>query len=81
MQDHTDKPSTRVLTPSKLGALREVACDNNIKARVWYLFTLNGLKGLSVDVPSQHFKSHVICIPKIFVPSVVDKPALKFIKH
>ncbi len=27
-EDHADKPSTHVLTPPKLGALREVARDN-----------------------------------------------------
>ena len=27
-EDHTDKPSTHVLTPPKLGAFREVARDN-----------------------------------------------------
>ena len=27
---HVHKPSTHVLTPPKLGALREVACDNMI---------------------------------------------------
>ena len=27
-EDNADEPSTHVLTPPKLGALREVACDN-----------------------------------------------------
>ena len=31
---HAHKPSTHVLTPSKLGSLREVACDNILNAEV-----------------------------------------------
>ncbi len=29
-KDHTSKPSTNVLMPPKLGALREVACGNTM---------------------------------------------------
>ena len=32
-EDHTGKPSTHVLTPPKIGALREVARDNILELK------------------------------------------------
>ncbi len=39
-EDHIHKPSTHVLTPPKLGALREMACYNSVYRK---LLNDNGL--------------------------------------